>query len=85
MFIQDFKQESKESVIQYLEENGIQSRPIWGLINEQIPYLNHQTNQTTCASYYWERILNLPCSSNLSAEDVEYVVSTLLAHKGLNS
>jgi dTDP-4-amino-4,6-dideoxygalactose transaminase len=83
LFIKDLKNETKESVIHYLEQHSIQTRPIWGLINDQPPYVTHQTNETSKARFYWEHVLNLPCSSNLSAQDVDYVAKTILSHKGL--
>lgn len=66
-----------EEVINFLQENNIQSRPIWGLINEQLPYKNCQSYKIEKAKYYVENIVNIPCSSNLTSEDVEYVLSKL--------
>jgi dTDP-4-amino-4,6-dideoxygalactose transaminase len=68
---------SRDQVIQYLASNNIQARPIWGLINEQKPYLNSQAYKIEKAKHYWERVVNIPCSSNLLREDAQYVVDCL--------
>lgn len=61
-------------IITSLQEKGIETRAIWGLINEQIPYLGDDTYQLEKAPYYAARILNLPSSTNITKEDIEYVV-----------
>lgn len=66
-----------QELIQTLNDNGIQTRPIWGLIHEQKPYLNAQSYKIEKASYYVKHILNIPCSSNLQQDDVHYVAECL--------
>ena len=68
---------NRDEVIQYLSSKNIQSRPIWGLINEQIPYRNNQAYKIEKAKRYWERVVNIPCSTNLTTEDVLYVIECL--------
>lgn len=68
---------SRDEVIKYLADNKIQSRPIWGLINEQRPYIGCQAFKIEKAKYYIERIVNIPCSSNLAKDDLLYVVECL--------
>lgn len=68
---------SRDEIIKYLADNKIQSRPIWGLINEQRPYIESQAYKIEKANYYIERIVNIPCSSNLTKEDLLYVVECL--------
>lgn len=67
----------RDEMIKYLASKGIQTRPIWGLIHEQKPYLNEQNYKIEKAKRYLERIVNVPCSTNLSKEDVLYVVECL--------
>ncbi len=59
--------------ILFLQENGIQSRPIWGLIHEQKPYVNDMAYRIEKAFYYSERVINLPCSTNITKEEIEKV------------
>lgn len=71
---------NKISIRQFIEKMkgyGIQTRPIWGLIHEQKPYLNSQTYKIEKAYYYQDRIVNVPCSSNLSTKDVKKVTKVI--------
>lgn len=72
----DFKTDS-HGLIEKLSENRIQTRPIWGLIHEQKPYENSITYKIEKAKDYWKHIVNLPCSTNLTAEDIDRVVSVI--------
>ena len=65
-------------LIDKLKQNGIQTRPIWGLIHEQRPYLGSLTYQIERAPYYWRHVVNLPCSTNLAEEDVKRVAEKIL-------
>lgn len=56
-----------------LERMGIQTRAIWGLLNEQKPYEREETYQLEKAPYYASRILNLPCSTQITEEEIRYV------------
>ncbi len=64
-------------IITRLQDNGIQTRAIWGLINEQKPYLNETTYKLEKAPYYAERILNIPSSTQITDEEIETVVSEI--------
>ncbi|MBB6625561.1 LegC family aminotransferase [Clostridium gasigenes] len=66
-----------DEAIKYLQSKGIQTRPIWNLIHNQIPYKNSRAYKIEKAQYYLNHILNIPCSSNLTTEDVNYVLSIL--------
>ncbi|WP_300383502.1 LegC family aminotransferase [Clostridium sp.] len=68
---------NRDDVINYLYSKKIQSRPIWALINEQKPYLNNQAYKIEKAKFYLENIVNIPCSSNLSKDDVIYISKCL--------
>ena len=64
---------SMREIITRLEEKGIQTRAIWGLINEQKPYENDITYKLEKAPYYAERILNIPSSTQITKEEIIYV------------
>lgn len=68
---------NRDMLIRYLSTKNVQSRPIWGLINEQKPYLGSQSYKIEIAKSYWEHVVNIPCGSNLTKEDVGYVVECL--------
>lgn len=67
----------RDTLLLKLNDNGIQTRPIWGLIHEQIPYLANQTYKIDKAKKYIDKILSLPCSSNLRKKDVTKVTNEL--------
>lgn len=67
----------RDELIKYLQENGIQSRPIWNLICDLPPYKDEQRYQIEKARFYLEKIVNIPCSTNLLGEDVDRVADAL--------
>ena len=68
---------SMREIITALQEKGIETRAIWRLINEQRPYLEEDCYCLEKASYYANRILNLPCSTSITREEISYVVKSL--------
>lgn len=64
-------------IITFLDDKGIQTRAIWGLINEQKPYQNEVTYKLEKAPYYAERILNIPSSTQITEEEIQYVAKTI--------
>mgnify|MGYP004704323537 FL=1 len=68
---------NRDELIKYMASMKIQLRPIWGLISDQKPYEGSQTYRVDKSKLYLENVVNIPCSSNLSYEDVEYVLDCL--------
>lgn len=66
-----------QKIMDSLQSNQIQTRPIWGLIHEQKPYLGAQAYKIEKASHYATHIINIPCSTNLTEEDVHYVAECI--------
>ena len=64
---------SMREIIMALEKDKIQTRAIWGLINEQKPYEGEETYKLEKAPYYAERILNIPSSTQITEEEIKYV------------
>ena len=64
-------------IITKLEEKGVQTRAIWGLINEQLPYIHEATYKLEKAPYYAERILNIPSSTQITEEEIHYVAENV--------
>lgn len=71
----------RDELLQKLVDAGIQTRPIWGLIHQQKPYANCQSYEIEKALYYYDRILNLPCSSNLTEKEVYQVIEKIKEFK----
>ncbi len=64
-------------VIEALQQEGVQSRAIWGLIHRQKPYADAVAYRIERAEYYSERVVNIPCSTNLTAEEIRYVAEKI--------
>ena len=60
-----------------MKEYSIQARPIWGLIHEQLPYLESHSYDIETAKRYWNCVVNVPCSTNLTEDDVRRVCQVL--------
>lgn len=69
--------EQRDELIKYLNENKIQTRPIWKLIHTLKPYQNCQGYKIEKALKYYEKIVNIPCSTNLTKEDMNRVVEKI--------
>lgn len=67
----------RDNLLKYLLKNKIQTRPIWKLVHTQKPYVNNQIFKIEKAIKYYNKILNIPCSSNLKEEDIEYIINVL--------
>lgn len=66
-----------KDIITGLQENGVQTRAIWGLIHEQVPYKNAIAYKMEKAPYYSKCILNFPCSTQITEEEMKYVVDQI--------
>lgn len=60
-------------VIAELDACGVQTRAVWGLIHEQRPYREALAYEIERADYYSGCILNIPCSTQLTEEELVYV------------
>ena len=60
-------------IITNLHDKGIETRAIWGLINEQKPYESEVTYKLEKAPYYANRILNIPSSTQITDVEIKYV------------
>lgn len=68
---------SMREIITELQNRGVQTRAIWGLIHEQKPYLNDTAYEMEKAPYYSECILNIPASTQLTEDDVKFAASQI--------
>lgn len=69
--------EERDLLIKYLQSKGIQTRPIWGLIHNQKPYKDSFAYMIEKAEYYWQRVVNIPCSTNITTNDMKTVVNEI--------
>lgn len=66
-----------KDIVEALSEKKIQTRAIWGLIHEQIPYKRDTAYQIEQAAVYRDQVINLPCSTQLTEEEIGRVVREL--------
>lgn len=64
-------------VITTLQERGVQTRAIWGLIHEQLPYQDAIAYEMEKAPYYSSCILNIPSSTQITDNDIRFVVEQI--------
>lgn len=68
---------SMREIITALHDKGVETRAIWGLINEQKPYEGEPTYKLEKAPYYANRILNIPSGTQITEEEIRYVAETV--------
>ena len=73
----EFIKRKHSNIITKLQERGVQTRAIWGLIHEQLPYQNAITYEMEKAPYYSKCILNFPSSTQITEDDIVYVVEQI--------
>ena len=72
----------REQLMSSLDADGIQSRPLWYPNHLQKAYTGAIAYRVERAIWFWERVLNLPCSSNLTAEQIDRVCDSIEAALG---
>jgi aminotransferase in exopolysaccharide biosynthesis len=69
--------EDRDSIMQRLEKNGIQTRPVWALNNLQKPYKDCQSYKIEKAVELVNKSLCLPSSTNLTNDNFNQVITQL--------
>ena len=64
-------------IIGALQERGVQTRAIWGLIHEQKPYRQNIAYKIEKAPCYSATVLNIPSSTQLTEDDICYAVEQI--------
>ncbi|MBR5252168.1 MAG: LegC family aminotransferase [Oscillospiraceae bacterium] len=67
-----------DDILAGMSEAKIQTRPIWKLISDLDPYLDCQRADLSKAHYYFQRVVNIPCTTNLTLDDAKIVADRLL-------
>lgn len=68
---------TRDELMDGLQARSIQSRPVWGLIHEQAPYAGSHVYRIDQAPEFQRAILNVPCSTSLTVQDVQRVVDAI--------
>lgn len=61
-----------------LKEQGIEARPFWKPVHLQKPYKACPRSDTTISNGLWQRIVTLPCSTNITEEELDVVAKAVL-------
>lgn len=65
------------TICQRLQENGIEARPFWKPMHLQPPYSQSLCSELIVADKIWKNILTLPCSTQISEDEQEKVISSV--------
>lgn len=60
-----------------LRERGIESRTFWKPVHLQDPYKGAPCSLTGVAEGLWDRIVTLPCSTGITDDELEYVITAV--------
>jgi dTDP-4-amino-4,6-dideoxygalactose transaminase len=63
----------RDCLMNYLIKNGVQCRPVWKLVHTQKAYRSFRAYDMEKAPFYEKHILNIPCSTSLTEEQVDMV------------
>lgn len=60
-----------------LRECDIEARPFWKPVHLQKPYSTAPKSEMAVAESLWERVITLPCSTNVTEWDISYVAKMI--------
>ena len=70
---------SRDELVDRLNDNNIQARPVWGLLHEQRPFRDNQSYGLKNAPELYSRVLSLPSSAGLSDSDIKRICEVIHA------
>ncbi len=73
-------EEHKKTLSEFLISKGIQVRPLWKPLHTLPMYKNSQSYKITSAIEAYNTCINLPCSVNLTNEDIRYVSENIIGY-----
>lgn len=69
----------RDRLLQYLNNRQIQTRPIWKLNHMQTPFRKYRAMDCGNALQFYDRVVNIPCGTNLTEAQLDRVCEALLA------
>ena len=66
--------ETAKTICAFLKEEGIEARPFWKPVHLQKPYGDCPKSDVSVSEGLWQRIVTLPCSTNITEEELAKVV-----------
>ena len=62
-----------------LKEKGVEARSFWKPVHLQKPYADCPKSEVKVAEDLWQRIVTMPCSTNITETELVMVVEALNA------
>ena len=69
----------RDRLIRHMIDRRIQVRPIWKLNHRQTPFLPYRAMSCRRAENFYDRVINIPCSTNLTEAQQDRVCEALLS------
>lgn len=66
-----------KKVISALKERNVEARPFWKPVHLQMPYRDCPRSEMDVAEDLWDRIITLPCSTNITEDELRDVVNQI--------
>lgn len=73
------KIDAAKGICTKLEEEGIEARPFWKPVHLQAPYKDCPKSIVEVAENLWQRIITLPCSTNITDDELVKTVNSFLS------
>ena len=73
----------KDALITDMDRERIQCRSLWMPIHLQEPYKGNQAYCIERAVSMWNRVVNLPCSTGITEEDIRSVIDVIHTYEGI--
>ena len=73
----------RDYLMDELQKREIQTRPIWELMHRLKPYADAPAYRIEKAPWFHDRVVNLPCSTNLTEDQVDRVCNAVREITGL--
>jgi perosamine synthetase len=72
---------AKDELLRACIAADIQARPLWYPNHLQTPYVGMETYRIERALWFYDRLVNLPCSVSLTAEEIAEVAKVIEKHR----
>lgn len=69
--------ETAKAMCSCLKEDGIEARPFWKPAHLQKPYGESPKSDLSVSEDLWQRIVTLPCSTNITEEELSKVAASI--------
>jgi dTDP-4-amino-4,6-dideoxygalactose transaminase len=66
------------SIVAKLADRGVTARPFWKPVHLQAPYASFLRSPMPVCESVWDRVLMLPCSTNLTSKEQETAINALI-------